>query len=185
MKRRRVLAVLGTATAVGSTATYLSVGQSEGATAELGSLDVPDVETSTSGDSIESITLTVDSSYEYDSSHNPDSWTLELLVGDNEDTMQPIDSVTETDSLLQSDSGTETLSGAITSTYHFSTMDFEPSNGGEVSRPVWIGLRFELEANGEIVAEETITENVSVTVDGAALEASASLGGEGEITVST
>ena len=185
MKRRKFIAVLGTATATGSTALYLGTRPSEGASAELGSLDVPDIDTSTSGDSIESITLTVDSNYEYDSSHNPDSWTLELLVGDNEDTMQPIDSVTETESLLQSDSGTETLSGSITSTYHFSTMDFEPSNGGEVSRPVWVALRFQLTANGEIVAEETITENVSVTVDGASLEASASVGGSGEIQIET
>ena len=140
MKRRQFAALAG-ATVATSTGIYISTRPSQGATAELGSLDVPDVDTSTSGDSIESITLDLTASYEYSSSHNPDSWTLELLVGDNEDTMQPIDSVTETDSLLQSDSGTETLSGSIASTYHFSTYDFEPSNGGEVSRPVWIGLR--------------------------------------------
>lgn len=185
MKRRKFVAA-ATATTIGSTALYIGTRPSSGQTdVTLGELTVPDVSTATSGKSIESITLTVDTSYEYQSSHNPDSWTLELLIGDSEGTMQPIDSVTKTESLLQTDSGTETLSGSLAGTYHYATTDFEPSNGGEVSKSVWIGIRFALSANNETVADETIAKAVSVTVDGATLEASASLGGSGEITVTT
>lgn len=184
MKRRQFAALAG-ATVATSTGIYINTRPAEGASVELGTLDVPDTTVATAGDEIQSIELTVDAEYQFESSHNPDSWTLELLVGDSEDTMQPIDSVTETEELNQSGSGTETLNGPITSTYHFSTHDFEPSNGGEVSRPVWVGIRFALEANGETIADERLADAVTVTVDGATLEASASLGGSGEISVST
>lgn len=172
-------------TAVGSTGIYLT-SDDAGAQAEAssGDLTVPDVSTASEGDSIEDVTLSVDASWSYESSHIPDEWRLSLLIGDQESTLASIDTVEETDVTLTSDEGTATLSGSVLSTWHYSYADFEAGEGSEVSQSVWVGLRFEVLKDMDTIAEAQVVEPVQVSVDGAALEASASVGGEGNISVS-
>lgn len=184
MQRRRFVALTG-ALATGGTALAITATDRSEAAISLGTLDVPDVNAVLNGGEITAINLTVDAEYTFSSSHNIDEWTLELLVGDSDTTLEPIDSASASESLGQSGSGTETLSGDATSTYHFALDEFEPANGGSVSHLVWVGLRFRLKRNAEVVAEETVSDSVTVAVDGGSIEASASVGGEGTLSVET
>lgn len=165
--------------------TALGITQIDTASANVsGELDVPDVETHTNGESIDAITISVDTNYVYDSSHGADSLTLELLIGDSESTMQPIDDIVNTD-IPDADAGTETLSGSLAGTYHFSLSSFEPVDSLPRETTVWIGVDMRLEREGETIAEEHITDHATVTVDGEEMNASVSLGASGEITVET
>jgi hypothetical protein len=184
MKRRAFVAG-GAATLFGSTAYAISTGSSEASETTLGELHVPDVSTKTGGDSIQSVNISVDASWSYDTNVNPDKWTLELLIGDNDSTLEPIDSVEQTENLLQTDSGTETLSGSVTSEWHFSNSSFEPVDNGTKDTVVYVGLSFKLHQGGDVIAESELVEPVTVSVDGQELTASASLGGSGEISIST
>lgn len=183
LSRRRVLGGIA-ATAAGSTALYVSTSQSSAQVdIQLGDLTIPNVSHSTGGDEIESADLEVQANYEYESSHEPDEFTLQLLIGDAETTLEPIDEITQTDSLSKTASGSETLSGAITETYHFATETLEPSGESEESTAVYVGLSFTLRKDGETIAEQELVEPVTITVDGKELDATASIGGTGEITI--
>lgn len=185
MQRRQLIAttagILGGTTLLATTSNH-----TKAHTGRVNTLTVPDVTATTHGAAIDTVTLTVDATYSYDSTHNIDRYTLTLLSGDRESTIQPIATSEHTDGDFgQSGSGTETLSGDILSTYHYSRSDFEPVNGQEVSHAVWAGIQLQVWVNGDRVVDELATDACRVTVDGAELEVSGQVGGDGEIVIET
>lgn len=182
---RREFGIALTTTAVGG-AYALTRGErvSAEATVDADGLSVPDVEAATEGNAVTGVLLTVNASYAYESSHTPDAVALELLSGDQESTMLPIDTHDVAVS-GPTGSGEVELSGDITETYHFALIDFEPPDATPVSHTVWTGVRLTVERDGTVLAEETAADSTRVTVDGETLTATAAVGGTGDVAVET
>lgn len=177
--------LLGSVAALGGTGiAYKTIGTTTAETAEIsfGEYVVPNV--SHLGTEIEAITLTVDAEYHYTSSHVPDKYVIELLVGDSDTTLEAIDSVEQTENLQKEQSGVHELSGKVTSTYHFTNNSFVPSNGGKQETTVYTALSFRVVKGEETIAESEIVEPVVIAVDGTELDATAELKGTGEILIS-
>lgn len=181
ISRRTVLSGIG-ATVAGTSIAYISTRPTEAqATVEFGNLQIPDSEYI--GQDIQEVNLSVDATYSYEASHSPDEYSLTLLVGDADTTIQPIDSVTRSSDLTKTETGEHTLSGLVTSTYHFDVADFEPATDTTKQSVVYVALRFKLKRNSEVIAESELIEPVNLIVDGTTLEATAKLNGTGAITI--
>lgn len=183
ISRRTVLSGIG-ATTAGTSIAYISTRPTQGQQTEiqLGNLEIPDPSYQAGNEDITNVDVRVDANYKWESSHTPDKVILKLLIGDSEDTMQAIQTESLTD-LTKSQSGSATLSGDVTSTYHYSVQDFQPSTDSVKSTRVVVGLQIELWKDGEIIDKNTISELVSVAVDGTELTATTEVGGSGTIQI--
>ena len=181
LSRRQALTATG-ATVLGATGIVINSRQASGSSVELDTLNVEDVAHNTDGEEIESIDLTVDARYEYETNRSVDRFEIDLLIGDASSTLMVIDTV-EKEDIGQSGDGVETLSNSLTSTYHYSTESFEPNGDTTRNTTVWVGLEFRLYSGDEVVESAKLTDTATVSVDGSELEVSVSLGGVGSIDV--
>jgi len=182
VSRRKLL--LGTGATVTSSALLVNLGTDRAkaqATIDTNGLSIAD-KTHISQGSVDSVKLSVDSNWQYSGNHNPDRLKIVLRVGSTE-AKYPIAKAERSDSLRQSDSGQETLTGSILETPAFDKSMFERETG-ETVHSVAAKLDFNLFHSDSSIASDSVTERFQVTVSGETITADASITGTGSLTVS-
>ena len=181
VSRRELL--LGTGATVTSGALLVNLG-TETANAQASittnGLSIAD-KTHVSQGSVESVKLSVESNWQYSGNHNPDRLKIVLRVGSTE-AKYPIAKVEKSDSLRQSDSGKDTLTGSILETPAFDRSMFERETG-ETVHSVAAKLDFDLYHSDSAIASDSVTERFQVTVSGEAITADASISGSGSLEI--
>ena len=177
--KRRLLA--GTAlVAVGGIALYNT---SESATASLswGSLEIDDQTIISPQQDPETVDLETTIEYEYSADIAPESYELTLKVGQSGPDYT-IDTVTQDGDLPSSGSGVVDLAGSITGTPDWDVSLFNRDTG-HVSSDVHVEVIFDLYANGDTIASDSIATVFEMTVMGGEIDADIDLSGEGELEV--
>lgn len=182
MKRRTFITGAG-GIAIGSLAVTGLSGRSKAQSdVDTGDFRIADRQEKTT-DQINDVILDIDVTYDYESNVNPDRWEIVGYVGTSPDSMYPIDSIEATEELLQSSSGEETLSGSIVDTPAFAIQTFNVTEGDSMSVNGLGRVTFDLFHDSEAIAQAQVEDSFSVSIENGSLEASASIGGDGSISL--
>lgn len=182
--RRRVLAGTGATLASGGVLFATTSGKAK-AQSEVNydTLEVPDSTHLLESGDVEDVTMAVTANLKWNSNYNLDRWELRLKVGTNQADVIPIAKTESDETLLQEGEDTVDLSGSILDAPDFSRNMFEVPNGGEKQVTVATALVLELVRNGETIATADATRDVMLTMTQEGIDADASVGGSGGVTV--
>lgn len=175
ISRRGLLAAVGASIGGAVLLTSGDSGTASAASVEYGSFSVDDTSTVTD------VTLSATSKWSYDTNQSVTKHVVELVAGDHNN-QSVIDSVETTD-IAQSESGQTELSGSILDTYHWSTSDFNPTEGNTRTVNMFGGVRFKLMDGESVIAEAEQTDNAYIEVTNESLSANAEVGGTGEVEI--
>ena len=157
--RRRLLSGIGVA---GASTAALSIVATDTASAavELGTLDAQSA-TFTGASAIPVLDATV--RYEYSVS-KADTTIVELSVGDS------VVASEEQMTALVGSEGSTTLSGRVTDSDAWTESDFDAPTNGSVTRDVSVSVRFAVLSGGSVVASDTASATLPITVDNSGAE---------------
>lgn len=178
--RRQLIASAGVLLGGGAVATLATDNAQAQTDTEINGLQVPDesVETDTP---ISTIALSVDASYQWESSVTPTRAILRLEATTTENYRQ-IDATTLP--LEQSNSGSTTLEGSLSNLSGLDDLVPE-TKGAENTQDISIKITLELLHNGREIGRANAEETTTLKVSQSTVEVSASLGGSGNLEVTT
>jgi len=181
LSRRRVLALTGT-TAVGGVAlSQLSQPAAAESSISFGSFTLPDKTVYPDG-TVQNVVLGVDVEYTWTANRTPTRYTVELLVGNTESDLVPIDSIEETD-IAASTTKTDRLQGSLLDSPDYDLVNFDVSDGGEKQATVWAKVKFSLYRDGSVLTTAEAQTQATLILKGEELTVSAQIGGSGEFQV--
>jgi len=180
--RRAVLTGLG-GIVTGSVA-ITALSQDASATVQVSQtgLEIPNREYKQTSD-LEDVQIRVNAEWSFDAEKLPDAWELKLLVSDDGESYEQIDSARMAPSDKKA-SGSEELSGSLTQTSHFTINQFRVSNSNTTTQKIHTKLVFNLEVGETVVESAEATTTSELTILPGSIEAETNVQGTGEIVLS-
>jgi len=126
--------------------------------------------------------LGVDVEYTWTANRQPTKYTVELLVGNTETDVTPIDSIEETD-IPASTTKTDRLQGSLLDSPDYESLNFDVSDGGEKQTTVWATVKFTLYRDGTEMTTAEAQTQATVILKGEDLTVSADIGADGSFGV--
>jgi len=176
----RLLTIIGVALLAAAAGIALATVPASGqANVSLGSLDVADVNRTTTGD-VTDVRVSATLSYAHDVP-DADRRLLKLKVGPSPDQLETIDYVQDADPQGTA-SGTVDLDGSVLDASTLSAADFQPPLAGTTETTVYIGAAVEVRRAGGDPVTATVVEPVSLTLTDSQ-ELTVEIGGTADVTV--
>lgn len=133
-------------------------------------------------EAVSDVTVSVQADWQYDSTHAPDDAVLELYAAESGGSLTQVDAVTLSDPALN-DSGTTTLSGGLVSSGAVPSGTFDVQSGGSTTETVDVKAVLKLRRNGERIGVADSSTQADVSVSKEELTVSASISGDGALSV--
>lgn len=170
-----MLAALGATAVAGGVGLYAG---SEGAAATVATdgLSIPDDSYAAADGDLYSPVVQVDASWSFEGADAADSVMVALLVDGT------LLTTTTADATAPSDSGTTALEGVVVDSRAWSSDDWQPPDGGQVTRDVTTEVRLEVrDVDGNTLASASASDSAAITVSDGGPTTAASLGGTGGV----
>lgn len=181
--RRQILSTTGTFIAGGGLAVAALGSQPAKAAVRANTIDIPDASHSGQDGTVESLTAQVSGAYEYQVD-DADQLVLALAVapGSDADSYEELDRVEEPTGAA-SGAGQFSLVGSVLDHSALDAAMFSADAAETVTQDLLVRVSLDVQQGGETVVSGVAETDVTVTVENESVEASATVGGSGEVAV--
>jgi len=181
LSRRRVVALTGSTIVGGAAISQLSQPAGAASSISYGEFNIADQTVYPDG-TVANVVLDVDVQYTWTANRTPTKYTVELLVGNTESEVVPIDSIEQTD-IAASTTKTDQLQGSLLDSPDYELVNFDVSDGGEKQTTVWATVKFTLYRDGSVLTTAEAQTQATLILKGEELTVSAQIGGSGSFGV--
>jgi len=151
---------------------------------ESGGFSIPSTSKTVVDGTVQDVVVDASLNYEWESNVDVTRYEITLAAGFSADTAEIIARVDNPDIAKQSLSGTESLTASLLSAADFDTDLFAPE-GGEKEVKATIVCELLVYRDGEILATDTIQDDLTITVTEESVSLSGQFDGSGNVTVQT
>lgn len=184
MKRRTILTALSGIT-LGATGLAFTTRESEAMQVDINGLNVGDTDRDVANP-VAAVQLSVDGSYQYETSVTPTRLVLRLEVKPPSGGWSQIDAFAIRNNLPESKTDNYTLEGNILKHPAFDASAFTPANRGESKQvDITARVRMSVSNEGKNLGEKRATDSASIVVTKTAASVEMSLGGDGSVGITT
>lgn len=181
--RRQILTTTGTFVCGGGLAVAALGSERAKAAVRASEIDMNGDRHSGPDGTVSDVTATVSGQYEY-ATNDADTLVLAMAVapGDSPDAYERVDEVSEPVGAA-SGAGSFSLAGSILDHSQLDAAAFSADAGEVVETEVLVRVVLDVQQGGETVVTGTAESPVTVTVENTSIQASATVGGSGEVAV--